>query len=166
MGRFFKIFLNLSQRNLLKNLVILFKIWRKIGPIGILNGSLFLEKLVFVCVCCQIPLRHIPTKTKLECPLGLQISFELIEETYMVPVLFFTTNPWIHHYRVRGVDQYSGKVWKKREKKVSMSQNDLSLSERESSVAKWRCDISKMTTMRVLHGLRYKTCHNFSENVI
>ena len=89
MGRFFKIFLNLSQRNLLKNLVILFKIWRKIGPIGILNGSLFLEKLVFVCVCCQIPLRHIPTKTKLECPLGLQISFELIEETYM----FFTTNP-------------------------------------------------------------------------
>ena len=70
-----------------------FKIWRKIGPIGILNGSLFLEKLVFVCVYCQIPLRHIPTKTKLECPLGLQISFELIEETYMVPVLFFTTNP-------------------------------------------------------------------------
>ena len=48
MGRFFKIFLNLSQRNLLKNLVILFKIWRKIGPIGILNGSLFLAKLEFV----------------------------------------------------------------------------------------------------------------------
>ena len=38
----------------------------KIGPIGILNGSLFLAKLEFVCVCCQIPLRHIPTKTKLE----------------------------------------------------------------------------------------------------
>ena len=75
MGRFFKIFLNLSQRNLLKNLVILFKIWRKIGPIGMLNGSHFLEKLVFVCVCCQIPLRHIPTKTKLECPLGLQMQF-------------------------------------------------------------------------------------------
>ena len=93
MGRFFKIVLNLSQRNLLKNLVILFKIWRKIGPIGILNGSLFLEKLVVACVCCQIPLRHIPTKTKLECPLGLLISFELIEETYMVPVLFFTTDP-------------------------------------------------------------------------
>ena len=169
----------------------------KIGPIGILNGSLFLAKFEFVCVCCQIPLRHIqwrnrrgnfcwrigkkearkkgwklrrkggklemeagkrqkkrwgpfffffffcfsllkttkicfgstkmeifyrekafhagkkirkndfapsekyacyapghiPTKTKLECPLGLQISFELIEETYVVPVLFFTTNP-------------------------------------------------------------------------
>ena len=92
-GSIFKIFLNLSQRNRLKNLVILFKIWRKIGPIGILNGSLFLAKLEFVCVCCQIPLRHIPTKTKLECPLGLQISFELIEETYMVLVLFFTTNP-------------------------------------------------------------------------
>ena len=121
MGRFFKIFLNLSQRNLLKNVVILFKIWRKIGPIGILNGSLFLEKLVFVCVCCQIPLRHIPTKTKLECPLGLQISFELIEETYKVPVLFFTTNPslifWIHHCFVSEVLIITVVKFEKRKKK-------------------------------------------------
>ena len=50
MGRFFKIFLNLSQRNLLKNLVILFKIWRNIGPIGILNGSLFSCK-IGICMC-------------------------------------------------------------------------------------------------------------------
>ena len=138
MVRFFKIFLNVSQKNLLKNLVILFKIWRKIGPIGILNGSLFLEKLVFVCVCCQIPLRHIPTKTKLECPLGLQISFELIEETYIWSQCCFSPqiplnllNPPL--FRVRGVDQYSGQVWK-RKKKVSLSQNGLSLSERESVV--------------------------------
>ena len=33
-----------------------------------MNGSLFLEKLVFVWVYFQIPLRHIPTKTKLEYP--------------------------------------------------------------------------------------------------
>ena len=39
MGRFFKTFLNLSQRNLLKNLVILFKIWRKIGPLLKLRGQ-------------------------------------------------------------------------------------------------------------------------------
>ena len=138
MVRFFKFFLNVSQRNLLKNLVIMFKIWCKIGPIGILNGSLFLEKLVFVCVCCQIPLRHIPTKTKLECPLGLQISFELIEETYIWSQCCFSPqiplnllNPPL--FRVRGVDQYSGQVWKKK-KKVSLSQNGLSLSERESVV--------------------------------
>ena len=34
------------------------------------NGSLFLEKLVFVRVYFQIPWRHIPTKTKLEYPRG------------------------------------------------------------------------------------------------
>ena len=115
----------------------LFNIWREMGPICILNGSLFLEKLVFVCVCCQIPLRHIPTKTKLECPLGLQISFELIEETYIWSQCCFSPqiplnllNPPL--FRVRDVDQYSGQVWKK--KKVSLSQNGLSLSERESVV--------------------------------
>ena len=31
-----------------------------------MNGSLFLEKLVFVWVYFQIPWQHIPTKTKLE----------------------------------------------------------------------------------------------------
>ena len=120
MGRFFKIFLNLSQRNLLKNLVILFKIWRKIGPIGILNGSLLLEKLVFVCVCCQITLWHIPTKTKLECPLGLQISFELIEETYM----FFHHKSlliyWIHHCFVSEVLISTVVKFEKRKKKVCL----------------------------------------------
>ena len=35
-----------------------------------MNGSLFLEKLVFVWVYFQIPWRHIPTKTKLEYPPG------------------------------------------------------------------------------------------------
>ena len=39
----------------------------KIEPIG-MNGSLFLEKLVFVWVYFQIRQRHIPTKTKLEYP--------------------------------------------------------------------------------------------------
>ena len=33
-----------------------------------MNGSLFLEKLVFVWVYFQILQRHIPTKTKLEYP--------------------------------------------------------------------------------------------------
>ena len=35
-----------------------------------MNGSLFLEKLVFVWVYFQIPWWHIPTKTKLEYPPG------------------------------------------------------------------------------------------------
>ena len=35
-----------------------------------MNGSLFLEKFVFVWVYFQIPWRHIPTKTKLEYPPG------------------------------------------------------------------------------------------------
>ena len=91
------------------------------------NGSLFLEKLVFVWVYFQIPLRHILTKTKLECPFGLQISFGLVEETYMVSMLFFTTNP-SKLFRVRGVDVV------KFEKKKIMPQNSLSLSERESVV--------------------------------
>ena len=33
-----------------------------------MNGSLFLEKLVFVWVYFQIPWRHLPTKTKLDYP--------------------------------------------------------------------------------------------------
>ena len=36
-----------------------------------MNGSLFLEKLVFVWVYFQIPWQHIPTKNKLEYPPGL-----------------------------------------------------------------------------------------------
>ena len=62
-------------------------------------------------------------------------------------------------FRVRGVDVV------KFEKKI-MPQNSLSLSDRESVVGKWRCGISKMTAMRVWHGLRYKTCYNFSENIV
>ena len=151
MVRFFKLFLNVSQRNLLKNVVILFNIWREIGPIGILNGSLFLEKLVFVCVCCQIPLRHVPAKTKLECPLGLQISFEVIEETYIWSQCCFSPqiplnllNPPL--FRVRGVDQYSGQVWKK--KKKSKFVTEWSLAIREGiRCGKRRCDICKMTTI-------------------
>ena len=33
-----------------------------------MNGSFFLEKLVFVCVYFQIPWQHVPTKTKFEYP--------------------------------------------------------------------------------------------------
>ena len=57
-----------NLRKLWKNQVILLKIWPKIG--WYMNGSLFLEKLVFVWVYFQIPWRHIPTKTKLEYPPG------------------------------------------------------------------------------------------------
>ena len=173
-----------------------------------MNGSLFLEKLVFVWVYFQIQLRHILTKTKLECPFGLQISFGLVEETYMVSMLFFTTNPskFVKFTIVPCPRCWCGQVWKKK----SWPQNSLSLSERESC-GKWRCGISKMTAislfeiwraqkergasiwvifcllnslpklkhalsfcarhtskrlMRVWHGLRYKTCHNFSENSV
>ena len=59
----------------------LFKIWPKIGPIGIwMNGLLFLEKLVFVWVYFQISWRHIPTKTKLEYPrdLDMEINEEVV----------------------------------------------------------------------------------------
>ena len=42
----------------------------KNGTEWYMNGSPFLEKLVFVWVYFQIPWRHIPTKTKLEYPPG------------------------------------------------------------------------------------------------
>ena len=75
MGRFFKIWPNLSQ-----NWLKFKKIWGKIGNFvqnlaqnwadWYMNGLLFLEKLVFVWVCFQIPWQHIPTKSKLEYPPG------------------------------------------------------------------------------------------------
>ena len=58
MGRFFKIFPNLSQN------------WAD----WYMNGSLFLEKLVFVWVYFQISWWHVPTKTKLEYPPGVDVS--------------------------------------------------------------------------------------------
>ena len=75
MGRFFKIWPNLSQ-NWFKFKKILEKNndFVQIWPINLadwyMNGLLFLEKLVFVWVYFQIPWRHIPTKTKLESPRG------------------------------------------------------------------------------------------------
>ena len=39
-----------------------------------MNGSLFLEKLVFVWVFFQIPLRHVPTETQLEYLPGKQVG--------------------------------------------------------------------------------------------
>ena len=71
MGRFFKIWPNLSQ-NWLKFKKILEKIGNFVQNLTKnwadwnMNGLLFLEKLVFVWVYFQIPWRHIPTKTKLE----------------------------------------------------------------------------------------------------
>ena len=71
---FSKIFPNLSQNGLkfkkilekwggfAQNLVQNWSNWY-------MNGSLFLEKLVFVWAYFQIPRWHIPTKTKLEYPL-------------------------------------------------------------------------------------------------
>ena len=38
----------------------------------------FLEKLVFVWVYFQIPRRHVPTKTKLECPPGPKFDFSAL----------------------------------------------------------------------------------------
>ena len=77
MGQFFKMFPNLSQ-NWLK-----FNILEKSDDFAqnlaqnwadwYMNGSLFLQKLVFVWVYFQILRWHIPTKTKLEYPPG-QIS--------------------------------------------------------------------------------------------
>ena len=52
------------------------KIWEKSGDFAqtlaqswadYMNGSLFLEKLVFVWIFFRISRRHIPTKIKLEC---------------------------------------------------------------------------------------------------
>ena len=64
MSRFFKSSPNLEKsgdfaQNLAKN-------WTD----WYMNGSLFLENLVFVWVYFQIPWRHIPTETKLEYPRG------------------------------------------------------------------------------------------------
>ena len=75
MGRFFKIWPNLSQ-NWLKFKKILEKIGNFVQNLAqnwadwYMNGLLFLEKLVFVWVYFQIPGQHIPTKTKLEYPPG------------------------------------------------------------------------------------------------
>ena len=77
MGRFFKIWPNLSQ-NWLKFKRILEKICHFVQNLAqnladwCMNGLLFLEKLVFVWVYLQIPWRHIPTKTKLEYPPGIR----------------------------------------------------------------------------------------------
>ena len=68
MGRFIKIFPNLSQ-----NWLKFKKICKKSGEFAqnwYVNESLFLEKLVFVLVYFQISRRHVPTKTKLEYPPG------------------------------------------------------------------------------------------------
>ena len=47
-----------------------------------MNGSLFLEKLVFVWVYFQISWRHIPTKSKLEYPpQGSQVHVEFSKST-------------------------------------------------------------------------------------
>ena len=85
-----------------------------------MNGLLFLEKLVFVWVYFQIPWRHIPTKTKLEYPPGLQYhltcclvplyrkAYELMDKGDIFlsslsvagltggPVLFLTIKIWYH----------------------------------------------------------------------
>ena len=73
MGRFFKIWSNLSQ-NWLKFKKILEKIGNFVQNLAqnranwYMNELLFLEIMVFVWVYFQIPWRHIPTKTKLEYP--------------------------------------------------------------------------------------------------
>ena len=76
MGQFFKIFENLSQ-----NWFKFKKILEKSDDFAqnlvqnwadrYMNGSLFLEKVVFVLVYFQILQQHVPTKTKLEYPPGL-----------------------------------------------------------------------------------------------
>ena len=104
MGRFFKIFPNLSQNWLKSN-----KIYEKSGDFAqylaqnwfdwYMNGSLFLEKLVFVWVYFQIPLRHIPTKTKLEYPPGLSIpkicQYLNLMDRYLKDLMLITfSSPW------------------------------------------------------------------------
>ena len=69
MGRFFKIWPNLSQ-NWLKFKTIFVQNLAQNWADWYMNGLLFLEKLVFVWAYFQIPWRHIPTKTKLEYPPG------------------------------------------------------------------------------------------------
>ena len=76
-SKFSQIWVKISSniRKFWKNWVILLKIWQKIGSNWYMNGSLFLEKLVFVWVYFQILWRHIPTKTKLEYPPGAPNRF-------------------------------------------------------------------------------------------
>ena len=68
------IFQNLSQnwlifKKILEKLVILFKIWPKIGPIGIWMGYFFLKKwYLYMGLLSNSVAAHIPTKTKLEYP--------------------------------------------------------------------------------------------------
>ena len=83
MGWIFK-----SSPNLSQNWLKFKKIWEKSGDFDqnlaknwtdwYMNGSLFLEKLVFVWVYFQIPWRHLPTKTKLEYPPGPYPSLRVI----------------------------------------------------------------------------------------
>ena len=59
-----------------------------------MNGLFFLEKLVFVWVYFQIPWWHIPTKIKLEYPLGSFIKYTYIEETVFLTlqIIMFSWN--------------------------------------------------------------------------
>ena len=85
MGRFFKICTNLKW-----NWLKFKKILEKSGDFDqnlaqnwtswYMNGSLFLEKLVFVWVYFQILWRHIPTKTKLEYSRALQLQYDSVRE--------------------------------------------------------------------------------------
>ena len=85
------IFQNFSQNWLKSN-----KIYEKSGDFAqylaqnwfnwYINGSLFLEKLVFVWVYFQIPLRHIPSKTKLE---------------YL---------PWVEHPQNLSISKFDGQI--------------------------------------------------------
>ena len=75
-------------KNILENLVILLKIWPKIGPIGIWIGHFFLEELVFVWVYFQIRQQHVPTKTKLEYPPPLLENVVTVLIFSLYPQLF------------------------------------------------------------------------------
>ena len=97
MGQFFKIFPNLS-----KNCLKFKKILEKSGCLGqnlaqnkadwYMNGSIFLEKLVFVWVYFQILWRYSPTKTTLEYPLpginDLRLIFVYKLNTYFLMVVY------------------------------------------------------------------------------
>ena len=73
MGRFFKDSPNLNQnwlkfKKILEKSVDFAQNLAKNWTDWYMNGSLFLEKLVFVWVYFQIPWRHIPTKPNLSTP--------------------------------------------------------------------------------------------------
>ena len=77
-----------NLRKFLKNRAILLKIWENLvqnWADWYINGSLFLEKLVFVWVYFQISRRHIPTKTKVEYPPPGELDghYILIMEWYL-----------------------------------------------------------------------------------